>query len=286
MKIRNFLRLRWAIPACGLALFTAFALNKTAQPPWLVYYASAAPIEAFSKYSLIVLDADHHPSLGPLSAAGKQLLGYISLGEVESHRSHFPEVQAEGILLMENEQWPGSYFVDLRDPRWTRRILNELVPGILEQGFDGVFLDTLDNAGHLERTDPAAFAGMTKAAANLVGDIRRRFPAIKIMLNRAYEILPLVERDVDMILGESVFADYDFETKTYRRIEARTYRRQVKILKAVKARQPKLRIMTLDYWDSGDPVGIVQIYREQRANGFEPYVAGIKLDRIIGEPGK
>jgi uncharacterized protein (TIGR01370 family) len=259
--------------------------SAVAQTRWVVYYAAAAPVEAFSEYSLIVLDADHHPALGPLSARGKLLLGYISLGEVERHRSHFSEVEAEGILLQENKQWPGSYFVDLRDSRWTQRVVEELVPGILRRGFDGLFLDTLDNAGALERADPTGYAGMTKAAARLVRTIRIHFPTIKIMLNRAYEILPVVEREVDMVLGESVLADYDFEKKNYQRVEAETYRQQIKILQAAKARRPELRILTLDYWNPEDPKGIRQIYREQRANGFEPYVATIKLDRIVPEPG-
>ena len=284
-RVNNALRL--LVFGCAtLGLVMAGPPNAAAQPPWLVYYADTAPIEAFSKYSLVVLDADHHPPLGPLSARGKQLLGYISLGEVERYRSHFSEVEAEGILLRENDQWPGSFFVDLRDPRWTQRVIGELVPAILRRGFDGLFLDTLDNARELEDTDPTRYAGMTKAAARLVRTIRLHFPTIKIMLNRAYELLPAVKRDIDMVLGESVFADYDFDNKDYRRVEAKTYRRQVSILQAAMARRPKLRIMTLDYWDPEDSTGIRQIYREQRANGFEPYVSSIKLDRIIAEPGK
>ena len=257
-----------------------------AQPPWLTYYADDATIEAFSDYSLLVLDADHHPPLGPLSAQRKLLLGYISLGEVERYRSHFADVKAEGILVQENGDWPGSFYVDLRDPRWTERVMSELVPEILRRGFDGVFLDTLDNAAELERIDPAADAGMTAAAARLVRTIRFHFPKITIMLNRAYEILPMVEQDVDMVLGESVFTDYNFETKDYGRVPAEDYREQVELLQAAMARQPKLRVMTLDYWDLQDLDGIRRIYREQRANGFEPYVSSIELDRIVAEPGK
>ena len=241
-----------------------------AQPPWLTYYADDATIEAFSDYSLLVLDADHHPPLGPLSAQRKLLLGYISLGEVERYRSHFADVKAEGILVQENGDWPGSFYVDLRDPRWTERVMSELVPEILRRGFDGVFLDTLDNAAELERIDPAAYAGMTAAAARLVRTIRFHFPKITIMLNRAYEILPMVEQDVDMVLGESVFTDYNFETKDYGRVPAEDYREQVELLQAAMARQPKLRVMTLDYWDLQDLDGIRRIYREQRPTASSP----------------
>ena len=60
---------------------------------------------------------------------------------------------------------------------------------------------------------------------------------------------------------------------------------KVEILQSAKARRPELRVMTLDYWDPEDPEGIRRIYRVQRANGFEPYVASIELDRIVTEPG-
>ena len=54
--------------------------------------------------------------------------------------------------------------------------------------------------------------------------------------------------------------------------------------KCSKRRNSKLEIFTLDYWDPADPAGIARIYREQRDNGFEPYVSTVELDRIIPEP--
>ncbi len=252
--------------------------------PWVVYYSDTAPTSAFDPYRLVVLDSHKYPTLRPLSDRGKLLLGYLSLGEVNNGRDYFAEVKAQGFLLQANENWPGSFFVDLLDKRWTKRVVEELVPDILHRGFDGLFLDTLDNAGHLERQDGVAYRGMTEAGAALVRTIRRNFPSIPIMLNRAYDLLPGVEDHVDMVLGESLFADYDFATKTYGRVEPSLYRQQVEILHAAKARRPALRLFSLDYADPADIEGIAAIYREERANGFEPYVATIELDRIVPEP--
>ncbi|MFQ5849294.1 MAG: endo alpha-1,4 polygalactosaminidase [Candidatus Binatia bacterium] len=251
---------------------------------WLVYYTNKAPAEAFKGYSLLVFDSKFHPPLRPLSNRGKTLLGYLSLGEVEQYRDHFRDVKADGILLQENEHWKGSFYVDARDRRWTKRVIEQLIPDIIRKGFNGLFLDTLDNPAELEREQPKKYAGMTKAAARLVRTIRRHYPTIKIMMNRAYELLPLVEQHIDIVLGESVFSDYDFQKETYDLVPQKLYRRQVKLLQAARARQPKLQVLTLDYWDPADSKGITRIYREQRANGFVPYVATIELDRIIEEP--
>lgn len=125
---------------------------------------------------------------------------------------------------------------------------------------------------------------MTSAAADLVTSIRRRYPQIRIMLNRAYELLPLVERDIDYVLGESVFTDYDFATKRYGIVPRELYLQQVRLLKAAQARRPALQVFTLDYWNPTDEPGIARIYAEQRQNGFSPYVSTIELDRIVPGP--
>src|SRR6185436_10672026 len=213
---------------------------------WAVYYAAELPPTAFYGYDLVVFEPDHHPPIEPLVDRGKRVLGYLSLGEVNETRPYFAEVKAEGILLGENENWKGSYFIDVRDPRWTRRAVDELVPASLRRGVQGIFIETLDNPGHLERLDAKAHAGMVEAAARLVRTLRRNFPRMPIVLNRGYEVLPSVERDIDMVLGESVYADYDATAKRYARVDDQTYRQQVELLQGAMRRQPKLKILTLD----------------------------------------
>ena len=285
MRIRS-VRATFAA-AILLALLGAGASAQEVVPKdglWLVYYAAAAPVEAFDGYSLLVLDSEVHPPIRALVDRGKTLLGYLSLGEVERGWPWFRKVRDLGLLHGENPNWKGSYFVDLRDPRWTALVIEQLIPDILRRGFHGLFFDTLDNAGYLERTDPERYKGMVEAAARLVRSIRRHYPSIPMMMNRAYEVLPAVETDIDMMLGESVYADYNFQTSQYNLVDPSLYQRQVGWLREAKARRPGLRIMTLDYWAPADTAGIRRIYDTERANGFEPYVATSKLDRIVREP--
>jgi len=253
---------------------------------WVVVYSEKPTIEEFRDYRLVVLDSIHHPPIRPLLEQKKTVIGYISLGEVESYRDYFKAVEKEGILYEKNPNWPDSRFVDVRDTRWTKRVLEELIPQLLHKGFQGIFIDTLDNPAELERRDPKKFKGMTEGAANLVKAIRRHYPRIYIMLNRAYEILPAVDGQIDAVLGESVFTEIDFEKKTYRLSDAKVYRQQVEWLHAAKGRQPRLKIYTLDYWAPTDTAGVARIYAEQRKNGFIPYVSVKDLDRVVKEPGR
>lgn len=251
---------------------------------WTVYYTDKEPPQAFEPYQLVVLDSDKHPPLRPLRDRGKTLLGYISLGEVENHRPWFETVKSWGILSEENPNWPGSFYVDVRDKRWVKLVVEELVPAILHRGFDGVFLDTLDNPPHLERTDPQRWRGMTDAAARLVNAIRRHYPSIRIMQNRSYEILPQTAPALDYALGESVYTTWDFQAGKARLQPDADHRFQVEALHAAKRLNPRLGLMSLDYWDPADEEGVRKIYAIERANGFSPHVSVVELDRIVPEP--
>ncbi len=156
---------------------------------------------------------------------------------------------------------------------------------IVKQGFHGVFLDTLDNAAYLERTDPVKYRSMIEGAARLVRTIRRHYPYLTIMINRAYELLPHIGAEIDMVAGESVRAQYDFEGQRYRRTSEKAYVWQVRQLHAAKKRHPKLKLFSLDYWDPEDAKGVAEIHAIQRKNGFNPYVSVLKLDRLLPQGG-
>ncbi|MBI5138099.1 MAG: endo alpha-1,4 polygalactosaminidase [Nitrospirae bacterium] len=279
------------LTGAGVLLCVAFglsaggaALAQQAGVPWAVYYGAGASAAAFAPFDIVVLDSAYSAPVAPLRERGKTVLAYLSLGEVGSQRGYFQALRADGVLLGENPDWPGSFGIDVRDPRWQRRVVDELVPGILARGFDGLFIDTLDYPIERERAHPDTAAGMRAAAAELVLAIRRQFPKTRIMLNRAYAILPEVGGHIDMLLGESVFTRHDFGSGAYRRTDAVDFQRQVRELDAARRAFPNLRVMTLDYWDPADPAGIRAAYAEQRRHGFSPYVATIGLDRVVYEP--
>ena len=103
---------------------------------------------------------------------------------------------------------------------------------------------------------------------------------MKIMLNRAYGIASDVAPFIDYILGESICNTYDFNTKKYSPVDDESYENQLKILSDVKKKNPRLKIMSLDYCDDKDINLRREIYRKQRKNGFIPYVTTIDLCKV------
>jgi uncharacterized protein (TIGR01370 family) len=270
------------VAAVLLALFMPASVSG-GPSRWAVYYAADAELIAFASYELLVLDADRHPPLGPLADRGKTLLGYLSLCEISRDRPYYREVEAEGLLLGDHAVWKGASYVDIRDPRWLRRVVEELIPRLLRAGFTGLFLDTLDDASYLEG-QRAANSGMKAAAVRLVKTIRRHYPGVTIMMNRGYDLLPEVDGHIDAVLGESVHATYDRARQRYVLVDNDETARQVRLLERAKARRPGLRLFSLDYWDPDDARGLKRVYDAARANGFEPYVGTIELDRLVAEP--
>jgi uncharacterized protein (TIGR01370 family) len=273
-------------------LLSVLALGCVATPPdsqarsnvkFLINYGAAIP-EWVGRYDVAVLDSEVAASTVAKRHQRSIILGYLSLGEVHSGRDYMGEVKAEGLLLRPNPSWPDARFIDLRDRRWHARVIDKLVPGILSKGFDGIFLDTLDDAEFLEQQDPVRFAGMVDAAAELLRGIRRRFPGIPLMVNRGYAVLPGAAGAFDMLLGESVVTTYDAASGAYRVLPETDYRWQVTQMQEAQRRDPKLRLFSLDYWNPNDPRGIARIYAQQRTNGFIPYVGTPDLTRVVSEP--
>ncbi len=275
--ILNVLCILWGCLAC-------LSAEINAPKKWLLFYGEKAPFEVLSNYQLLVLESHNHPPLAGLIEQRIPVLGYLSLGEVGSERPYFDQLKQDKLFLGENPHWKGSHFVDLRDRRWITLVIEKLVPAILFQRFDGIFIDTLDNAGFLEQQDGFHHSGMKTAAINLIKAIRLHYPHIKIMVNRAYDLLPDLLPYIDMVLGESMYSTYNFETKKYELVAPEVYQERVKFLKKMQSEKPALEVYTLDYWNLEDTKKIKEIYKFERNNGFNPYVATIELDTIVPEP--
>ena len=267
-----------------LSAGTALAGKRQVSGGWVVCYSNLITAAQLEGYSTIILDSRYHPPLNSISREHSRVLGYLSLGEVEPTYSDFGELERAGLLVGENKAFAGNQMVDVRNPAWAKRIVNDLVPAIRRAGFDGIFADTLDNAAHLERVDAVRYSGMKAAAVRLVASIRSAHPDMAIAVNRAYDILPEIEEFIDIAVGESVYASYDAGTRLYSLVPEEAYHFQRLALQNVKRRAPRISVFTLDYWDPRDTEGIARIYREERANGFEPYVSTRALDRIIPAP--
>src|SRR5262245_11203086 len=131
----------------GWGAVAAMVLGSTggavAAEPWTLCYSPDINDSDLSRYRLVVLDADHYPSLGPLAERGTPRLAYLSLTQMGKGRPEFPEIVKAGVILEEHPVWTDAHYLDFRRAEWAALVLDRLVPQALERGFTGLFLDTL-----------------------------------------------------------------------------------------------------------------------------------------------
>ena len=250
---------------------------------WAAYYDTKLPAEAFSDLDLVVFDRRYHPDFRHMKE-NTVILAYVSMGEVYGDVPEKHDLENDRALLTKNPNW-NSHAVDLTSEKWRRLVLG-YVDYALAHGFDGVMLDTVDSPLEWARaTAPNRQVEMQKAAVSLIHAIREKYPDIKIMLNRGFQIAPQVIFDIDYLLAESVLSYKDELTGQYRLVASKDYSDAVGQLHTIIARTDKVRVLTLDYWDMNDGHGVDKLYAMQRAAGFHPYVTTPDLHHFTPEHG-
>ncbi len=228
-----------------------------AKSDFLIYYDNNASIKYLNSFKEVVLDPDHYNYVFGLKP---YKYGYLSIGEVENFREYFKFVKNMGVLGKENPNWKGAYFVKLESGKWQQFVINYLVDAVLSKGYNGLFLDTVDSL---------ISSGENKELiVNFINNIKSRFPNIKIIMNRGFEIADKV--NVDGILLESTITSYNFKTKKYFFIK---YKNNFKIPK-------RIRRYSVDYWYLNDIENIKKIYKIALKRGYRAFVSDITLQRI------
>lgn len=268
-----------------MALLTGCMFSSSPQyHRWAIYYGATLPASTFRELDLVVFDRRHHPDFAELK--GKlPVLAYVSMGEVYDDVPEKLALLKDDALLYRNVRW-GSHAVDLASKTWQKQLL-VYVADAEAQGFDGIMLDTLDSplfwAG---QQSPERLAVMEQEAISLIKTIRKEHPKLKIMVNRAFSILPSIAGEIDFVLAESLLGQTSDSTGHSFTFSSESSLQLVRKLQALQEHSPHLRIFTIDYWKTDDIKGLETIYGLQRSYGFIPYVTTSELRDYTPEPGR
>lgn len=77
-----------------------------------------------------------------LQKSGKTVLSYLSIGEAEEVRFYYKTLNKK-LIYSENQDWRGNFKVYFWEREW-QEIIFQYVDRIINQGFDGVYLDIID----------------------------------------------------------------------------------------------------------------------------------------------
>lgn len=197
-------------------------------------------------------------------------LAYVSVGEADPRRPYWPEVRDQPFLVEPNPEWPDNVRVDVRSSRWQELLMCEEVARLMQRGFDGLMLDTIDAVPYLETKDPARYAGSRQALRDWLARLRAAFPRAVLVANGS-EALVDAAPYVDAFVVEGVFSTYDVRQRTYRRTT--DAERDWKLGAIARARSVAPRpVFSIEYADVGDVELSQWASQESLRHGFRPYV--------------
>jgi uncharacterized protein (TIGR01370 family) len=238
---------------------------------FVVYYG-AGKLDDLARYDLAIIDKN---TLTPgevteLESRGTLVVGYLSVGEIEGNDPWLKDgTVPRSWILGRNKNW-GSLFVDASQPGW-RDLMTQEAGSILEYGFDGVFLDTVDNAIDVApQTEP----GMIQ----LIRGLRQAYPNALLVQNRGFDVAEQISDVIDAEMFEDLSTSYSFKKAEYIRVDNSGEAQQLVDLHE----QSGLPILALDYADPSDTATAARAVRIAKSYGFIPSVSVIQLDEIPG----
>ncbi len=260
--------------------------ERVAQSTSFYCYYGSGKVAELSHYDVAVL---HSPQMttqviATLKDLGVVTIGYISVGEDDQLRlgdGTGPGGRASWYFDRNDDQLPdpnavwNSWYANANDPGWRADRVKEAQRLVHEEGYDGLFLDTLDTA----QIYPESADGMVQ----LVADLREALTASPIVLNQGFKLFHRLAPMVDGLMLESFTATYNFDAKAYVMHPPASLDANTRIVNGTL--QPALEtypmpIFVLDY-ARPDDYETIQIAADRAASfGYQFAAAPIMLDAV------
>ena len=214
----------------------------SARPPvvrnWRYQLQNINPAEiAASSHDLVVIDDSGED--GPFSKAQVErmkqkpdgsrrvVLSHMSIGEAETHRWYWSQ-RSSSWLGPENKKSRGNYSVKFWDPAW-QEIIFAYTDRILAAGFDGVYLDKVDEFEEMGHRDD-----MVEFVSRIAARAKSQRPDFLVISQNGDDLLPdaRFRGAIDGFAREDLFYGEDSDGK---RNSASSIRGSVKRLKMLSA---------------------------------------------------
>lgn len=180
-----------------------------------IFYGTNPPWDELKAFDVAVVEPTHVPVEKIKEFKQTELFAYVSVGEVDKHRGYLSDIP-NSWQLGKNANWD-SIIIDQSQPEWPAFYAEHVIRPLWESGYRGFFLDTLDSYQLLAGTQQQR----TEQEAGLVAvirELRQRFPSIKLIFNRGFEILPQVHEEVFALAIESLFQGWSASKQSYQEV--------------------------------------------------------------------
>lgn len=261
--------------AAGLAMMRGTpALAATTAPAIAIHYGTETPLNELKVFDIVVVEPDHGYDPQAQRQRGLELFAYASVAEVQPSRSYFKDIPVAWQLSL-NKDWQ-SVVVDQTPKEWPAFFADRVIAPLWQKGYRGFFLDTMDSYRLANRFDETA---QQEGLVRLIEGLHARFPGIRLIMNRGFEIAPRVKGMVEMVAAESLFRRWNAAANQYEEVPAHDREWLLSQLRTVRD-QWGIPGLVIDYVPPHDRATARETARRIQAAGFTPWVSDAALSTV------
>lgn len=258
--------LAWGQPSKSVSPETSIAF----------WYADNPPLSELAQFDWLVLESAHFDQAARqfLRSQHSQLFAYLSVGEFDGNRK---QLAAAGLshstANTKNHAW-NSHVMNLADAQWQDYLVKR-AKQLHAQGYDGLFLDTLDSFQLLpKKQQEAQRLGLVK----LLSKLQTQVPEVKLIFNRGFEVIDDLPKAPSAVAIESIYAGWQPTTKRYVAVSDMDREWLEERLQPLRAQN--IPLIAIDYLPFERRAEARELVKKLQTEGFIPYIGTPHLDSL------
>ena len=260
----------------ALFLFTLSIRADTLGPASIAFwYGDRPPLPELVQFDWLVVEPEHFSAadVSFIRTQGTQPFAYLSVGELDPHDADKNPSLREYASRKRNDAW-GSQVMDLTTVGWRDHLLAEAAR-FQSQGYTGLFLDTLDSFTLLPKAQRPA---QRDALVDVLLEMKKRFPRLKLIFNRGFEVIDDVGDSVAAVAAESLYQGWDAGTQRYRKVPEED--RNWLTAQLAPLRERGVPIIAIDYLPPHRRAEARKLAKRLQDEGYIPFVSTPELNYL------
>ncbi len=243
-------------------------------PRTAFFYGKPVPPELFAHYDRVVIEPEALAS--PPVGSRAEAFAHVRIGELGG--AHELRSEPPSSSFVARNPRGSSGVADLTRAEWHSVVLDRLFEPLWTRGYRGFFLDALDSS-QLSALTPEAKRAQARGLEVLLTKLVARHPAVKLVLDRGFDVSGPVRANVVGVAAGSLFSGWDPGARRYVAVPAADRERLLSWLLEVRDKH-KVPVTILDYAPRDKPEERRATARKIATLGFDAWVASPGLDEL------
>ena len=252
------------------AIFISDAFgNKINKNSVFVCYGRLNP-EAINGFKYVILESKYYTfyEVQRIKSQNEKVVAYISLGEINENSSYFRQFNSD--FSGKNETW-NSHYLNLNSEKTIATIF-KMIDTILAYGYDGLFLDNIDNF-----SDFGPQANQKEAVIQLIKKIKTDYFNHILIQNSGLQLISETAKYIDCVVFESVASNYTFDDNLYKLRSDFDFETYINKISQIK-KKFNLPIILIEYANSIQLKNAIE--KKIKPTRFDYFIGNINLQSI------